>query len=134
MLKSTNRKSKTPRAGAGSKNVKIRLAKEGIFFAQGDEPETRIADPILVTAFATSREAGTNKEVAYTVIRFQNRRGRWKTEDVPSSMLIPGRQELITLLSTRGYSWPPTPKLYPQIIGALAAERPMREIRITAVP
>src|ERR1700686_4846870 len=116
MSKSTTRKSKTTSGGAGSKNVKIRLAREGIFLTHGDEPETRIADPILVTAFATSREAGTNKEVAYTVIRFRNRRGKWKTEDAPSSMLIPGRQEFITLLSTRGYSWPPTPKLYSQII------------------
>jgi hypothetical protein len=134
MLKSTTRRSKAASAGAGSKNGKMRLAKDGIFLTQGDEPETRIADPILVTAFATGREPGTKKELAFTVIRFQNRRGKWKSEDVPSSMLIPGRQEFITLLSTRGYSWPPTPKSYPQIIGALAAERPLREIRIVPVP
>jgi hypothetical protein len=48
-------------------------------------------------------------------------------------MLIPGRQEFITLLSTHGYSWPPDKKAIGAIITALSAEVPSRDIRVTAV-
>jgi putative DNA primase/helicase len=133
VFKSKIRKSKTTSGGAESKHNEIQFRWDGIFLARGDEAASRIADPILVTAFATDREPGTKKVLALTVIRFRNRRGKWKTENVPSFLLVSGRQEFIKLLSSRGYSWPPNTKFFGHIIGALSAEKPVREIRVTAV-
>ena len=67
-----------------SKNraVELQLRKDGIYVVNGNG--TPIADPIRVTAFATS-DPGMGPERAFTVVRFLNRRAKWTTEIVPSS-------------------------------------------------
>ena len=68
---------------------KIQLCDDGIYLItakKGKKTKRRIADPIVVTAFATS-DPGTPREQAFTVIKFVNRRGNWKKEIVSSSML-----------------------------------------------
>ena len=53
---------------------KIRLCDDGIYLIttkKGNKTKRRIADPILVTAFATS-DPGTPRERAFTVIKFVN--------------------------------------------------------------
>jgi hypothetical protein len=120
MSKSNQRSKYRPKA------VELQLRKEGIYVVNGDG--TPIADPISVTAFATSHP-GMGPERAFTVIRFLNRRAKWKTEIVPSSMLTAQSSEFVSLLSTRAYMWPPDKKLWPMIIAALSNERPGRDIR-----
>jgi hypothetical protein len=86
---------------------KIQFRGDGIYLItknKSNKTERRIADPILVTAFATS-DPGTQREQAFTVIKFMNRRGKWKKEIVSSSMLITHCTEFTTLLSKRGYAW-----------------------------
>src|SRR5437588_745070 len=90
-----------------SRAVELQLRKDGIHDGQ-----TSIADPIRVTAFATS-DRGMGPERAFTVVRFLNRRAKWKTEIVPSSMLTAQASEFVSLLSTRGYMWPTNKKLWP---------------------
>src|SRR5260370_14415264 len=97
MSKSNQRSKYRPRA------VELQLRKEGIYVANGDG--TPIADPIRVTAFATS-DPGMGPERAFTVVRFLNRRAKWKTEIIPSSMLTAQTGEFVSLLSTCGYMWP----------------------------
>jgi hypothetical protein len=125
MSKSNQRSKYRPRA------VELQLRKDGIYVVNGDG--TPIADPIRVTAFATS-DPGMGPERAFTVVRFLNRRAKWKTEIVPSSMLTAQTGEFVSLLSTRGYMWPANKKLWPLIIAALSNERPGRDIRVTSVP
>lgn len=133
MLKSTNRKSTTPRAGAGSKHGEIEFREDGIFLAQGDENANRIADPIFVTAFETS-DPGTNRELAFTEVKFQNRKGKWRKAIVSSSMMVVQPSEFIALLSNRGYMWPSTPTVRSRIVCALSIVKPSRHIRVTSVP
>jgi hypothetical protein len=126
----SNRRSKySPTAN----DVELRFRKSGIYVVNDDETRTRIADPILVTAFATNYP-GMGPERAFTVVKFLDRRAKWKTEIIPSSMLTAQTGEFVSLLSTRGYMWPTKKKLWPPIIGALSNERPGRDIRVTSVP
>jgi hypothetical protein len=129
MSKSNKLSKYSPRAH----DLELRFRKSGIYVLNGDGTWTRIADPILVTAFATS-DPGTAREQAFTQIRFLNRRDRWKTEIVPSSMLTAQAGEFISLLSRCGYLWPTNKKLRPRIISALSIVRPGRDIRVTPVP
>jgi hypothetical protein len=115
------------------KGGRLRFRKDGIYVVDKNNMRTRIADPILVTAFATSYP-GMGPEQAFTQIRFLNRRAKWKTEIVPSSMLTAQAHEFISLLSRLGYLWPPNRKLWPQIISALSNVRPRRSIWVTQVP
>ena len=112
---------------------KIRLCDDGIYLIKTNKPKRRVADPILVTSFATS-DPGTPREQAFTAIKFMNRRGKWKKEIVSSSMLITHCTEFTTLLSKRGYVWPSNRDLRAKIIGALSVEKPSRDIRVTEVP
>ncbi len=112
---------------------KIQLRDDGIYLIKTNKTKTRIADPILVTAFATS-DPGTPREQAFTVIKFMNRRSKWKKEIVSSSMLITHCTEFTTLLSKRGYVWPSNRDLRAKIIVALSVEKPNRDIRVTDVP
>jgi Domain of unknown function (DUF927) len=114
-------------------DVELRFRKSGIYVVNDDDTRTRIADAILVTAFATS-DPGMAHEQAFTRIRFLNRRRKWKTRIVPSSMLTAQSHEFISLLSRLGYVWPPNKKLWPRIISALSIARPGRHIRVTPVP
>jgi putative DNA primase/helicase len=116
-----------------AKNAEFRFRKDGIYVVDDKNIRTRIADPIRVTAFATSYP-GMGPERAFTVVRFLNRRAKWKTEIIPSSMLTAQTGEFVSLLSTRGYMWPTNKKLWPPIIASLSNERPGRDIRVTSVP
>jgi putative DNA primase/helicase len=107
--------------------------KDGIHLIDKHKRTIRVADPILVAAFATS-DPGTPREQAFIVIKFMNRRGRWKKEIISASMLITHRTDFTTLLSNRGYAWPSNRELRSKIIAALSAEKPSRDIRVTDVP
>ena len=103
---------------------KIQLCDDGIYLIKKNKrnyAKIRVADPIFVTAFATS-EPGTPREQAFTVIKFMNRRGKWKKEIISSSMLITQCTEFTTLLSKRGYIWPSNRDLRAKIIGVLSIE------------
>jgi Domain of unknown function (DUF927) len=93
----------------------------------------RLAPPILVTAFATSNP-NTHRESAFTEIKFENRRGKWKKEIVSASLLTAQSDQLIKLLSERGYLWPPNKSTRTRVIAALSTVRPRRDIRVTSVP
>ena len=129
-MSKSNRRSKY---SLQAKNAEFRFRKDGIYVVDDKNIRTRIADPIRVTAFATS-DPGTAREQALTQIRFLDRRRKLKTEFVPSSMLTAQSHEFISLLSRLGYVWPPNKKLWPPIIAALSNERPGRHIRVTPVP
>jgi Domain of unknown function (DUF927) len=130
VMSKSNRRSKY---SLQAKNAELRFRKSGIYVVDDKNTRTRIADPIRVTAFATSYP-GMGPEQAFTQIRFLNRRAKWKTEIVPSSMLTAQAHEFISLLSRLGYLWPPNRKLWPQIISALSNVRPRRSIWVTQVP
>jgi hypothetical protein len=104
-------------------DVELHFRKSGIYRVNDDGTRTRIADPIRVTAFATSYP-GMGPERAFTVVRFLNRRAKWKTEIIPSSMLTAQTGEFVSLLSTRGYMWPTNKKLWPPIIASLSNDGP----------
>ena len=112
---------------------KIKLRKDGIYAVDSGGTRIRIAEPILVTAFATSNP-NTPGESAFTEIKFENRRGKWKKEIVSASLLTAQSEQLIKLLSERGYLWPANKSTRGQIIAALSAVRPRRDIRVTSVP
>src|ERR1035438_1524856 len=115
---------------------KIQLCDDGIYLIRANKwnkTKRRIADPILVTAFATS-DPGTPREQAFTVIEFMNRRGKWKKEIISSSVLITHCTEFTTLPSKRGYLWPFNRDLRAKMIAALSVEKPSRDIRVTDVP
>jgi hypothetical protein len=118
---------------AGTNGGEIGLRKDGIYLVHEDGALNRIAPPILVIAYATSNP-NTPRESAFTVIKFLNRRKRWKKEIVPSSVFTALPGELIRLLSDRGYLWPASKIMRTQIIAALSVERPDRHIRVTSVP
>ena len=86
-------------------DVALRFGKDGIYVVDDNNNRTRIADPIQVTAFATS-DPGTAREEAFSEIRFLDRRAKWKIEVIPPSMLTLQAHEFISLLSNRGYMWP----------------------------
>jgi uncharacterized protein (DUF927 family) len=111
----------------------IKFRKDGIYIKDDDNKALRIADPILVTAFATS-DPGTGREQAFTAIDFVNRKGKSRNVIVPSSLLTSQRTEFITLLSNRGYVWPENPNLHRKIIAALSVTKPDRDFLVTAVP
>ena len=107
------------------------FSKAGIYAVDDDNKRKRIADPIMVTAFATS-DPGTTREEAFTEIRFLDRRGKWKETIIPASMLTAQANEFIKLLSRLGYIWPKDKKL--EIVSELSVVRPERNIRVTSVP
>ena len=109
---------------------KIEFRKNGIYSISPSDREARIADPILVTAFADEMDGGQ----AFTKIKFLTRSKKWKSEMMPPSLLVNNCQEFIAKLSNRGYMWPPASKLRAQIVGALSTIRPKNHIRITYVP
>jgi hypothetical protein len=111
----------------------IRFLDNGIYLVEKSGAKRRIADPIQVTAFGTS-EPGTMRELAYTAVRFVDREDKWKSEIVPSSMLVSQPGEFVALLAGRGYQWPPTRPLRHKIIGELSIVKPARRIRVTPVP
>jgi hypothetical protein len=111
----------------------IKFHKDGIYILDGDGSLTRIAAPILVSAFATSNP-NTPRECAFTVIEFVNRRDKWKKEIVPASVLTAQSEQFIKLLSDHGYVWPPNKGTRTRIIAALSIVRPDRDIRVTSVP
>jgi putative DNA primase/helicase len=110
------------------------LFREGGIYAVGcDQSPTIIADPIIVTAFASS-DQGTQGERAFTQIKFRNRHGEWRKEIIPASMLTAGSRDFISLLSNLGYIWPTNNRLWSRIISALSVERPERQIRVAFLP
>jgi len=117
----------------GASAGEINFRNDGIYVVDGDGIPTPIASPILVTAFATCNP-NTPRETAFTVIKFVNRRDRWKKEIVPASVLTAQPSEFIKLLSDRGYLWPPRKDIRIRIIAALSIIRPDRDIRVTPVP
>ena len=119
--------------GSGGGADQIEFRKDGIYIMDGEEGPTRIAAPILVTAFATSNP-NTFRESAFTVIEFLNCRDRWKREIVPASVLTAQSEQFIKLLSDHGYIWPPNKGTRTQIIAALSIVKPDRDIRVTSVP
>jgi hypothetical protein len=128
---SRNDKNCKPSAGVGVGDIKFR--KDGIYIMDGDGSPTRIAAPILVTAYATSNP-NTFRESAFTVIEFLSRRDKWKKEIVPASVLTAQSEQFIKLLSDHGYIWPPNRATRTQIIAALSIVKPDRDIRVTPVP
>jgi Domain of unknown function (DUF927) len=112
---------------------RLKFGRDGIYVMDGDECSTRIAAPILVTAYATSNP-NTPRESAFTVIEFLDRRDRWKREIVPASVLTAQSEQFIKLLSDHGYIWPPNKGTRIQIIAALSVVKPDRDIRVTSVP
>jgi hypothetical protein len=64
----------------------IKFRKDGIYIVVCEGSLTRIAAPIVVSAFATSNP-NTPRESAFTVIEFVDRRDKWKREIVPASVL-----------------------------------------------
>jgi putative DNA primase/helicase len=120
------------RSVSGSSD-EIRLQKDGVYVVGGEGTLIRVAPPILVTAFATSNP-NTPRESAFTEIKFENRRGKWKKEIVSASLLTAQSEQLIKLLSERGYLWPANKSTRARIIAALSVVRPRRDIRVTSVP
>jgi Domain of unknown function (DUF927) len=118
----------TESASAGD----IQLLKDGVFVRQRGG-KRRIADPILVTAFATNDE-DAKREQAFVVIKFKNRYGKWRRDIVSSSMLTGNSRTFVERLSGLGYLWPSDRTIWPRIIAALSAVRPNRHIRIVDVP
>lgn len=111
----------------------IQFRKTGIYLREKDGGSRRIADPIKVTAFGVS-EPNTAREQAYTAIKFLNRYNEWKREILPSSILTSQQHEFVSLLSRKGYLWPPAPAIRSKIIGELSIVKPERRIRVTPVP
>jgi hypothetical protein len=124
---------KKSRQSAGGSADDIKLRKDGIYVVDSQGTLTRVAQPILVTAFATMNP-NTPRESAFTEIKFENRRGKWKKEIVSASLLTAQSEHLIKLLSEGGYLWPPNKSMRTRIIAALSTVRPRRDIRVTSVP
>jgi hypothetical protein len=119
--------------GAAVGGGDLKFCKDGIYIVNRDGSPTRIAAPILVTAFATSNP-NTPRESAFTVIEFVDRREKWKKEIVPASVLTAQSEQFIKLLSDHGYVWPPDRRTRTHIIAALSIVKPNRDIRVTSVP
>jgi hypothetical protein len=119
--------------GASESAGKVQLRKNGIYFVESEGKWSRVGPPILVTAFATSNP-NTPREGAFTEIKFEDRRGKWKTEIISAALLTAQSEQLIKLLSERGYLWPPNKSMRGRIIAALSMVRPRRDIRVTSVP
>ena len=60
-----------------SKNFSFLFRRDGIYVVDDKKNRTRIADPIRVTAYATS-DPRSSLEEAFTEIRFRDRQGRRK--------------------------------------------------------
>src|ERR1700735_2425564 len=110
----------------------IRFLRDGIYIRRSGG-KYRIADPILVTAFATNNEDAKHDQ-AFVVIKFKNRRGKWRKDIISSSMLTGNDRDCVARLSALGYLWPPNRKVRSQIIGALSVAKPNRNIRLVDVP
>lgn len=128
---SKSEKQSDPSARGSSDEIILR--KDGVYVVDVDGILIRVAPPILVTAFATSNP-NTPRESAFTEIKFEHRRGKWRTEIVSASLLTAQAEQLIKLLSERGYLWPPNKGMRARIIAALSVVRPRRDIRVTSVP
>ena len=112
--------------------TQIKFRKKGVFLGS-EGNQKRIADPIRVTAFATSNQ-NTAGEQAFVVIRFLDRRGKWKEEIILSSMLTGSALSFVTFMSGRGYLWPANRKWRAKIIDALSVARPDKNLRVTDLP
>jgi Domain of unknown function (DUF927) len=133
MSKKSNQGSKNEQRNCTGDHKNVQFRKKGIYYVTAKGARIKIADPILVTAFATS-DPGTTREQAFTEIKFLNRRNEWKKEIVSSSMLTTPAHEFISLLSKRGYIWPANPKDRGHVIGALSVVKPARDLCVTFVP
>jgi putative DNA primase/helicase len=77
---------------------------------------------------------GTPNEMAFTALRFMNRRGKWKSHIVPSSVLTANAAVCIARLTELGYIWPPHRALRQSIIDALSVAKPSLAFQVTDVP
>jgi putative DNA primase/helicase len=111
----------------------VHIQKDGIYVSNPNGNGIKIAEPILVTAFGAN-EYSVPRGTAYIVVKFRDRKERWRTETVPAEFLTSHRSDFIKLLSRRGYVWPPSQNSWPKIIGALSAIKPNRDIKLTPVP
>jgi hypothetical protein len=118
---------------SASRKSTINLKGDGIYLVGVSGEETKIAEPITVTAFGTS-DPGSDKEQAFTEVRFKDRAGTWKRKIIPSSMLSAQRRDFIRLLADSGYSWPALESLWSLIVGALSSATPKKHISIVFVP
>ena len=82
----------------------IQFLRDGIYIRCRGRKH-RIGDPILVTAFATNEE-DAQREQAFVVIKFKNRRGKWRKDIIPSSVLTGNDRDFVARLSALGYLWP----------------------------
>lgn len=110
----------------------IEFLRNGIYIFRRGEKH-RIADPILVTAFATHDE-DARREQAFVVIKFITRRGKWRKDTVPSSVLTGNNRDFVARLSGLGYLWPSDRKVWSKIIAGLSAAQPTHHIRLVDVP
>jgi hypothetical protein len=110
----------------------IQFLRNGIYIHRRGERH-RIADSILVTAFATNDE-DAQREQAFVVIKFRTRRGKWRKDIVPSSVLTGNNRDFVARLSGLGYLWPSDRKVWSKIIAALSATKPHHHIRLVNVP
>jgi putative DNA primase/helicase len=110
----------------------IEFGKDGIYLLDSNK-KTWVADPILIDAFATNNE-GYPHEKAFIVVKFLDRRGNWKSEIVPSSLLTGHISNFVDLLSTKGYLWPRHRKIWQRIISALSVVKPSRHVCVVDVP
>jgi hypothetical protein len=78
----------------------IRLRKDGVYVVRAEGTPIRVAPPILVTAFATMNP-DTARESAFTVIKFESRRGKWKNEIVSASLRDRAEYKRGTALGSR---------------------------------
>lgn len=88
-----------------SRSYVVKLKEDGIYSANTSGEEVKIAEPIIVTAFAAGLH-GREKDQAYTEVKFRDRYGEWKREVVLSCLLSAQRRDFIKLLTNRGYVWP----------------------------
>jgi Domain of unknown function (DUF927) len=109
------------------------LRGDGIYSVKASGDIEKIAEPIKVTAFGTG-SLSRGKEQAYTEIKFRDRTGKWKREIVRSSMLSAQRQEFVSLLADRGYTWPSDSSSKRWIVGVLSAAQPKNDFRVVSVP
>lgn len=111
----------------------IEFLRNGIYIYRRGEKH-RIADPILVTAFATHDDEDARREQAFVVIKFITRRGKWRKDTVPSSVLTGNYRDFVARLSGLGYLWPTDRKIRSKIISGLSAAKPNHHIHLVDVP
>jgi putative DNA primase/helicase len=115
------------------RNSKIVLKADGVYRVDEADVEELIAEPIEVTAFGTAKMKG-DKIQAYTEVRFKDRKGAWKKELLPSSMLSAQQAQFIARLAEQGYMWPAEQSAIRRIVGELSISKPNKHINIVWVP